>query len=57
MTELELFLRNHGLVAVALAAAVEGDLTLLLTGMMVHQGMWPLPLAELAIYSPPALKL
>lgn len=41
MTELELFLREHGLLAVLLAAALEGDLTLVLTGMMVHHGIWP----------------
>lgn len=48
MTELELFLRDHGLWAVVLAAAVEGDLTLLLTGMMVHHGLWSAPAALLA---------
>jgi len=47
MTELEIFLRNHGLWAVLVAAAIEGDLTLLLTGMMVHKGIWPGPLALL----------
>jgi membrane protein DedA with SNARE-associated domain len=41
MTELEIFLREHGLWAVLVAAAIEGDLTLVLTGMMVHHGIWP----------------
>ncbi|MCI0410156.1 MAG: DedA family protein [Acidobacteria bacterium] len=41
MGELEAFLRTYGLWAVFFLAAVEGDLTLLLAGMLVHLGVWP----------------
>jgi len=41
MNGLEVFLRAHGLWAVFLAAAFEGDITLLLTGMLVHLAVWP----------------
>jgi len=41
-THLEAFLRSHGLWALFFAAAIEGDLTLLLAGMLVHLGIWPL---------------
>jgi len=41
MTTLEAFLRDYGLWALFFAAAVEGDLTLLLSGMLVHLGIWP----------------
>ena len=40
---LEEFLRNYGLVALFFAAAFEGDISLLLAGMMMHQGVWPVP--------------
>jgi len=54
MSELESFLRSHGLWALFFAAAFEGDLTLLLSGMLVHLGVWP-PLEALAIGSAGAL--
>jgi membrane protein DedA with SNARE-associated domain len=41
MGEFEAFLRTYGLWAVFFLAAVEGDLTLLLAGMLVHLGVWP----------------
>lgn len=41
MSELETFLRIYGLWAVFFLAAFEGDLTLLLTGMLIHLGVWP----------------
>ena len=41
MNQLESFLRAYGLWAVFFAAAIEGDLTLLLTGMLVHLSIWP----------------
>ena len=41
MSELETFLRIYRLWALFFAAAIEGDLTLLLTGMLVHLGIWP----------------
>jgi len=40
MTQLESLLRAYGLWAVFFAAAIEGDLTLLLTGMLVHLRIW-----------------
>ena len=40
MTALETFLRTSGLWALFFAAATEGDLTLLLTGMLIHLGIW-----------------
>lgn len=43
MSQLEAFLRTYGLLAVFCSAAFEGDLTLLLTGMLVHLGIWPAP--------------
>lgn len=45
MGELETFLRVYGLWALFFAAAFEGDLTLLLTGMLVHLGIWQAPQA------------
>jgi membrane protein DedA with SNARE-associated domain len=42
MTELEVFLRDKGLWALFFAAAIEGDLTLLLTGMLVRLEIWPM---------------
>jgi membrane protein DedA with SNARE-associated domain len=42
MSQLETFLRIYGLWALFFAAAVEGDMTLLLTGMLVRLGIWPL---------------
>ncbi|MBI3894584.1 MAG: DedA family protein [Acidobacteria bacterium] len=41
MGELEIFLRTYGLWAVFFGAAFEGDLTLLLTGMLIHLDVWP----------------
>ncbi|MBI4467146.1 MAG: VTT domain-containing protein [Acidobacteria bacterium] len=40
MSELETFLRDYGLWALFFFAAFEGDLTLLLTGVLVHLGIW-----------------
>ena len=40
MGELEGFLRTYGLWALFFFAAIEGDLTLLLAGMLVHLGIW-----------------
>ena len=40
MSELESFLRVYGLWALFFFAAFEGDLTLLLTGVLVHLGIW-----------------
>lgn len=42
MNRLELFLRTYGLWALFISAAIEGDLTLLLTGMLVRLDIWPL---------------
>jgi membrane protein DedA with SNARE-associated domain len=42
MRELESVLRDHGLWALFFAAALEGDLTLLLAGMLVRIGIWPM---------------
>ena len=44
MDTLQQFLQNYGLVAVFLAAMFEGDLTLMLTGLLAHLGMLPLVL-------------
>ena len=41
MTQLEDFLRNYGLWALFFASVIEGDLTLLLAGMLVHLRIWP----------------
>ncbi len=41
MNALEEFLRSYGLWALFFASAIEGDLTLLLTGMLVHLSIWP----------------
>ena len=38
---LEHFLRDYGLWALFFAAAIEGDVTLLLTGMLIHLDVWP----------------
>src|SRR4051794_7101324 len=40
MNHLENFLRDYGLWALFFAAALEGDMTLLLTGMLVHLRIW-----------------
>lgn len=40
MTELETFLSTYGLWALFFAAAVEGDMSLMLAGMLVHLGIW-----------------
>ena len=45
MTALETFLRDYGLWALLLAAAFEGDLTLLTTGVLIHFEIWPAPQA------------
>lgn len=44
MDTLQQFLQNYGLAAVFLAAMFEGDLTLMLTGLLAHLGMLPLGL-------------
>jgi len=41
MSGLETFLQTYGFWALFFAAALEGDLTLLLTGVLVHLGIWP----------------
>lgn len=41
MSELEIFLRIYGLWALFFFAALEGDLTLLLTGVLIHLKIWP----------------
>ena len=41
MNQLESFLRIYGLWALFFASAIEGDLTLLLAGMLVHLRIWP----------------
>jgi membrane protein DedA with SNARE-associated domain len=38
---LEHFLRDYGLWALFFAAAIEGDVTLLLTGLLIHLNVWP----------------
>jgi membrane protein DedA with SNARE-associated domain len=40
MNQLETFLREYGLWALFFAAAIEGDMTLLLTGLLIHLGIW-----------------
>jgi len=40
MSELETILRDYGLWALFFGAAVEGDITLLLAGMLMHLGVW-----------------
>ena len=42
MDALEGFLRHYGLWALFFAAAIEGDLSLLLAGMLVRIGVWPM---------------
>ncbi len=41
MSELEMFLRTYGLWALFFAAAFEGDIALLLAGMLIHLQVWP----------------
>lgn len=41
MNGLETFLQSYGFWALFVAAAFEGDLTLLLTGVLIHLGIWP----------------
>jgi len=48
MTRLEAFLSANGLVAVLLVAMVEGDLSLVVAGVLVHLGLLPLVGAILA---------
>lgn len=43
MSPLEAFLSQHGLVALVLIATVEGDLSILVAGMLAHLGILPLP--------------
>lgn len=45
MSELEILLRDYGLWALFFAAAFEGDLTLLTTGVLIHLEIWPAPQA------------
>lgn len=45
MGDLEQFLRVYGLWAVFFGAAFEGDITLLLAGMLIHLGVWPASIA------------
>ncbi|MBA2627143.1 MAG: DedA family protein [Gemmatimonadales bacterium] len=42
---LEHLLKNHGLIAVFLGAALEGDMMLVLSGVVAHLGYFPLPAA------------
>ncbi len=42
MTPLERFLSEHGLIALLLLAMVEGDLSILLAGVLAHLGVLPL---------------
>ncbi|HSB55092.1 MAG TPA: hypothetical protein VLD58_12080, partial [Gemmatimonadales bacterium] len=43
MNPLEHFLSQHGLVALLLLATVEGDLSILVGGVLAHLGILPLP--------------
>ncbi len=43
MTPLEQFLSDHGLVALLLLATVEGDLSVVVGGVLAHLGLLPLP--------------
>jgi membrane protein DedA with SNARE-associated domain len=45
LTEL---LRQYGLIAILIGAAIEGDLTLILAGVLANQGYFPLPHAMAA---------
>jgi membrane protein DedA with SNARE-associated domain len=45
MSDLENLLRDYGLWALFLAAAFEGDLTLLTAGVLIHLEIWPAPRA------------
>lgn len=54
MSEFETFLKTYGFWALFVAAAFEGDLTLLLTGVLIHLGIWP-PLQALAVGAAGAL--
>lgn len=48
MTPLERFLSEHGLLALLLLATVEGDLSVLVGGVLAHMGLLPLPGVALA---------
>jgi membrane protein DedA with SNARE-associated domain len=48
MTHLEDFLSQHGLTALFLVATIEGDVSLLVGGVLAHLGILPLPGAILA---------
>ena len=48
MTGLEAFLSQYGLVALFLLATVEGDVSLLVAGVLAHIGILPLPGAIVA---------
>ncbi len=43
MSPLEQFLSDHGLVALLLLATVEGDLSIVVGGVLAHLGLLPLP--------------
>jgi membrane protein DedA with SNARE-associated domain len=43
MSPLESFLSEHGLVALLLLATIEGDLSILVGGVLAHLGLLPLP--------------
>jgi membrane protein DedA with SNARE-associated domain len=42
---LEHFLARYGLIAVMLGAGLEGDMSLVIAGVLAHRGLFPLPLA------------
>ena len=48
MTPLEQFLSDRGLIALALLATVEGDLSIVIGGVLAHLGLLPLPGVMLA---------
>jgi membrane protein DedA with SNARE-associated domain len=48
MTPLEQFLSRHGLLALFLVATVEGDLSVVVGGVLAHLGLLPLPGVMLA---------
>jgi membrane protein DedA with SNARE-associated domain len=48
MSDLQPFLSQHGLVALFFVATVEGDVSLLVAGVLAHLGVLPLPGAMVA---------
>jgi membrane protein DedA with SNARE-associated domain len=48
VTPLERFLSEHGLLALLLLATIEGDLSVLVGGVLAHLGLLPLPGVALA---------